>query len=149
MFDMIQASSQEKSFMATSLAPLAKSKIKARAAVKNLSISELEKLISHLNAILKSEKQKEKTKADAAKKAKIAKIKALMAESGLSAADLKAGAKVGRRKKKAAPRRKAAPKYRLVIDGQEHLWSGRGRPPRVFKDYMDAGNSKESCAIKK
>jgi len=133
--------------MATaSLAPLVKSKIKARAAAKGLSVAELEKLVSNLSDILKSEKEKEKSKIESAKKARIAKIKALMEESGLKPDDLK-GVGRGRKKKKTAVRRKAAPKYRLVVDGQEHLWSGRGRPPRVFKAYMDAGNSKESCAI--
>jgi DNA-binding protein H-NS len=52
------------------------------------------------------------------------------------------------RKKTTAKKRKVAPKYRLVVDGQEYLWSGRGRAPKVFKDYMDSGKSKESCAIK-
>jgi DNA-binding protein H-NS len=137
--------------MATSLSPLAKSIMKARSAAKDLEIKELEKLIANLSAILKSEKEKQKSKEETARKAKIAKIKALMQESGLKPADIQ-GAGGGRKRKaksKAkAKGRKVAPKYRLVVDGQEHLWSGRGRPPRVFKDYLDAGNSKESCAIK-
>jgi DNA-binding protein H-NS len=132
------------------LASLVKSKLKVRAAVKGLSTQEIEKLISNLTDILKSEKQKEKTKAESAKKAKIAKIKALMQESGLKPSDIEAAAGVrrGRGKAKAKAKRKAAPRYRLVVDGQEHLWSGRGRPPKVFKAYMDSGKSKESCAIK-
>jgi DNA-binding protein H-NS len=133
-----------------SLAPLVKSKIKVRAAVKGLSVAEIEKLISNLTDVLKSEKKKETSKAEAVKNAKIAKIKALMEESGLKPSDIQS-ATVGRRgrgKAKAKAKRKAAPKYRLVVDGQEHLWSGRGRPPKVFKAYMDSGKSKESCAIK-
>jgi len=133
--------------MPASLAPLAKSKLKARSAAKGLSVAELEKVIANLSNVLKTEKEKEKSRADAAKKAKIAKIKALMDESGLKPDDLKTAGR-GRRKKKAARKKsKVQPKYRLVVDGDEHLWSGRGRPPRVFKEYMDAGNSKESCAI--
>lgn len=132
------------------LAPLAKSKMKARAAVKGLSSLEIEKIITNLSAVLKAEKQKEKSKEEAAKKAKIAKIKALMEESGLKASDIQSLAG-GRRKSKAKAKtkakRKAAPKYRLVVAGQEYLWSGRGRPPKVFKEYMDSGKSKESCAI--
>jgi DNA-binding protein H-NS len=131
--------------MPVSLAPLAKSKLKARSAAKSLSVAELEKVIANLTGVLKSEKEKEKNKVEAAKKAKIAKIQALMDESGLKPADLKG---VGRGRKKATRKKaKVPPKYRLVVDGTEHLWSGRGRPPKVFKDYMDAGNSKESCAI--
>ena len=133
--------------MATSLAPIAKSKLKARSAAKNLSIAELEKVIENLSGVLKAEREKEKTRTEAAKKAKIAKIKALMDESGLKPEDLKGARGKRGRKKKTAKRGKVPPKYRLVVDGQEYLWSGRGRPPRVFKEYMDAGNSKESCAI--
>jgi len=136
--------------MATpSLASLAKSKVKARAALKELNTAELEKLIANFSDILKSEKQREKSKAEAAKKAKIAKIKAMMDESGLKPADIQAATGKSKRKArgKAKAKRKAPAKYRLVVDGQEHLWSGRGRPPKVFKEYMDAGNSKESCAI--
>lgn len=130
------------------LAPLAKSKVKARGAVKGLSTAELDKLITNLSAILKSEKQKEKARTETAKKAKIAKIQALMKESGLKPSDIQGVGPGRRRKAKAKSRRKkAAPKYRLVVDGQEHLWSGRGRPPNVFRDYFDSGKSKESCAI--
>jgi DNA-binding protein H-NS len=133
--------------MPISLAPLAKSKLKARSAAKGLSAADLEKVISNLNGVLKAEKEKEKSKVEAAKKAKIAKIKALMDESGLKPDDLKAAGRGRGRAKAARKKTKVAPKYRLIIEGKEHLWSGRGRPPKVFKDYMDAGNSKESCAI--
>jgi DNA-binding protein H-NS len=134
--------------MPISLAPLAKSKLKARSAAKGLSVTELEKVVANLSGVLKQEKEKEVVRAEAAKKAKIAKIKALMDESGLKPDDLKGarGKKRGRRKA-AAKGAKVPPKYRLVVDGEEHLWTGRGRPPKVFKDYMDAGNTKESCAI--
>ncbi|MEO1081899.1 MAG: H-NS histone family protein [Pseudomonadota bacterium] len=132
--------------MPASLGPLAKSRLKARSAAKNLSIPELEKLISNLNAVLKTEKERAKTKAEASKKAKIAKIQALMSESGLKPSDLKLTGR-GRGRKKAVKKSKVAPKYRLVVEGVEYKWSGRGRPPRVFKEYMEAGNSKESCAI--
>lgn len=134
--------------MPVSLGPLAKSKLKARSAAKSLSVDELEKVIANLTGVLRQEKAKEATKAAAAKRAKIAKIQALMAESGLKPEDLK-GAGKGRGSKKAAAKKrgKVAPKYRLVVNGEEHLWTGRGRPPKVFKDYMDAGNTKESCAL--
>lgn len=134
--------------MPASLAPLAKSKLKARSAAKGLSVAELDKVIANLTNVLQTEKAKEKTKAESAKKAKIAKIKALMDESGLKPDDLKGtGRGRGRKKAKRKAKSKVPPKYRLVVDGVEYLWSGRGRPPKVFKDYMDAGNSKESCAI--
>lgn len=140
---------------AANLSPLVKSKMKVRAAVKGLSTQEIEKLIVNLSDVLKSEKQKESKKSETAKKAKIAKIKALMAESGLKPEDLKVPGKAAGKAKlrgrrpgaKVASKRKAAPKYRLVVDGIEHLWSGRGRPPKAFKAYMDSGKNKENLAI--
>ena len=45
------------------------------------------------------------------------------------------------------PRASVAPKYRLVVNGEEYLWTGRGRTPKVFQEYFDAGNSRESCEI--
>ncbi|MEO0435757.1 MAG: H-NS histone family protein [Pseudomonadota bacterium] len=135
--------------MASVLAPLVKSKMKARSAAKGLTASELEKVIGNLQQVLKSEVVREEAKAAAAKKAKIAKIRALMEESGLNASDLKpTRGRRGRKKSAVGKRTKVAPKYRLVVSGVEHLWTGRGRPPKVFKDYMDSGKSKESCAIK-
>jgi DNA-binding protein H-NS len=137
----------------SALAPMAKSKMKARSAAKGLTTEELEKLVANLSAILKSEKSREKVKTDAAKQARIAKIRALMDESGLKPSDIQSAVK-GRRKtskakskSKSKPKPKAAPKYRLVIKGQEYLWSGRGRPPTVFKTHFDSGKSRESCAI--
>ena len=135
--------------MASVLAPLVKSKLKARSAAKGLNADELKRVISNLQQVLKNEIAREEAKAAAAKKAKIAKIEALMEESGLSASDLKpTRGKRGRRKAATNKKTKVAPKYRLVVSGVEHLWTGRGRPPKVFKDYMDSGKSKESCAIK-
>ena len=49
--------------------------------------------------------------------------------------------------KKVGKRATVPPRYRLELDGQEHLWSGRGRTPKVFQAYFDAGNSRESCEI--
>ena len=133
---------------ASVLAPLAKSKMKARSAAKGLSSAELKRVITNLSQVLNTEVKKEEARAAAAKKTKIEKIRALMVEGGLSPADLK-GAPAKRGRRKAAKKSKIAPKYRLGVGGVEHLWTGRGRPPKVFKDYMDSGKSKESCAIKK
>lgn len=49
--------------------------------------------------------------------------------------------------KKSAKRTTVAPRYRLDIDGKEYLWSGRGRAPKIFQAYFDAGYSRESCEI--
>ncbi|MEQ9464665.1 MAG: H-NS histone family protein [Haliea sp.] len=129
----------------------AKSKAKTSAEARRLSIAELEKLIANLNASLATEKAKLKKKESQDRLATIQKVNDLLAESGLKPEDLKkAPRKAGAKRKASAKRAKKAripPRYRLEIDGREYLWSGRGRTPRVFREYFDAGNSRESCEI--
>ncbi|MDO8863814.1 H-NS histone family protein [Haliea sp. E1-2-M8] len=81
-------------------------------------------------------KAKINTKAKTKAKAKTPKAASKAAAKGKPAAAKKAG------KRATVP-----PRYRLELDGQEHLWSGRGRTPKVFQAYFDAGNSRESCEI--
>jgi DNA-binding protein H-NS len=130
-----------------------RSKTSLKADARKLAIDELEKLIKALNEVLQAEKAKAVKKEEAAREANIRKINKLLNDTGLDPADLKK-ARAGRKgKAKAKSKRKSGkrpavkPKYRLVVDGQEYLWSGRGRPPKVFKAHFDAGNSKEECLI--
>ena len=136
------------------LESLAKSKGQAKAEARRLEIAALEKLIASLSDVLASEKEKVKARQEVERLDKIKKINEMLAESGLKPEDLKkAAAPAGGRKKTGArrPGKKPAttvpPKYRLVVDGSEHLWTGRGRTPRVFADYFAAGNSRESVEI--
>ncbi|HKK23387.1 MAG TPA: H-NS histone family protein [Pseudohaliea sp.] len=126
------------------------SKTKLKADARKLAIDELEKLIKALNEVLAAEKAKAAKREEAARVANIRKINKLLAETGLDPEDLKktkAGKRKAAAKGKAGKRAKVKPKYRLVVDGKEHLWSGRGRAPKVFQAHFDAGNSKESCLI--
>ena len=72
----------------------------------------------------------------------IAKVRALMAEYGLSVADL--SAKAG---PKAAPGRgrKVAPKFRDKATGQ--TWSGRGLQPNWLKAALGAGRKLDDFRI--
>lgn len=129
-----------------------KSKAKAKAEAKRLALHEVDKLIGVLQAVKSELEQKEAEKAEKEKIANIEKIQALLAQSGLTPEDLGITPKRGRKKaakSKVAtkPRGSVAPKYRLVVNGEEYLWTGRGRTPKVFQDYFDAGNSRESCEI--
>ena len=132
---------------------LAKSRVKAKAAANKLEISVLKKLIESLNIALEAQEKRAKEKAEREKQNKIRKINQLLAESGLSLADLQQTAPKRRRRRtkqrRAGKRRKVAPKYSLVVDGKEHLWSGRGRAPLVFADYFAGGGSRESVEISK
>ena len=137
--------------MSSVLEELAKSRVKAKAAAKKMEISALRKLIQSLTTALEAEEKRLKEKETKDRHKKIQKINQLLEENGLKVSDLKS---VGysTRKKTTKPRGgkrgSVPPKYRLVVDGIEHLWSGRGRTPLIFADHFDKGNSRESVEIK-
>ena len=136
--------------MSSVLEELAQSRVKAKAAAKKLEISALKKLIQSLNIALETEEKKIKDKEEKDRLNKINKINQLMAESGLKVSDLK-NASVSKRKttkRGDGKRGPVAAKYKLVVDGVEHLWSGRGRTPLVFASHFDKGNSRASVEIK-
>jgi DNA-binding protein H-NS len=130
------------------LKPLVESRRALRSAANGLSLKELETLVTSLQALLKSEKEKADRKAEAEKKAQIEKISKLMAEAGIKPSELKGGRTAkGKKRAKRKSAGKVPPKYRIVVDGKEHLWTGRGRTPKVFEEYFSAGNSRESALI--
>jgi|GEM_PF-150331 len=156
----------------SALAPFVKSTTMTRAEARKLPVDDLEKLIASLSRTLSSEKSKLEKKQAQERTATIRKVNALLAENGLQPKDLKKSSTKPKRKAKAKvptnPKAKTAaaatkgkrtavkngrkpssvpPRYRLEFGGEEHLWSGRGRPPKVFKAYFDDGNSRESCEI--
>ena len=135
--------------MSSLLEDLAKSRVKAKAAAKKLEISALKKLIQSLTIALEAEEKRIKEKEEKERLNKIQKINQLLAESGLKVADLKQSSVSKRKpaKRKGGKRGPVAPKYKIVVDGVEHLWSGRGRTPLVFAQYFEKGNSRESVEI--
>lgn len=112
---------------------------------QELSVSDLEKVISDLTIIAEDKKAEEEAVAAAekAKADKIEEIRKSMQEAGVDINDLMA--LVGE-----APvaKKKVAAKYRIVDDeGNEHEWSGRGRTPLAFQAYFEKGFTKEDCLI--
>ena len=77
----------------------------------------------------------------AAKAGNVAKVKALMADLEVSAADL------GRKPERATngKHRAAAPMYRNDITGE--TWSGRGKTARWLRDAIAAGRDKAEFRI--
>jgi DNA-binding protein H-NS len=74
------------------------------------------------------------------RQAAISQVKALMAEHGLTMADL------GARSKTAKPAgNKVAPKYRNAATGE--TWTGRGLQPRWLKAALDSGKKLADFAI--
>ncbi len=111
---------------------------------QELSIDELTKIITDLTDILEEHQtvEKERSEAEQLKAEKIEAIRKAMEDSGIGFEDLKELVP-------ATPKKKVEAKYRVIVDGVTHEWSGRGRTPVVFQQYFDDNNvTKESCLIK-
>ena len=116
---------------------------------KDFYIDELEKFSLNLNIIIEQRKEQELKRKEKNKEKiqKIENIKLLLAEQGLSINDLVADP-LHQAQKPIKAKTKLPPKYRLVdLDGTTHEWTGRGLPPKSFKQYFDRGHAKESCLI--
>ena len=143
------------------LQSIAKSKATANRLAKSLDTGDLKKAIDHLQAALVIAKKREAKRAANKQAADLKKLKAIMAKMGLSAADVKklmatpangkAASRKTRAKRKTGPRKgkKVAPKYQLKVGKEIHKWTGRGRMPLVFKDFIEKGGSLDKCLIKK
>ena len=75
----------------------------------------------------------------------IAEVKSMIAEYGLSAADLGFGGRANAVSRARDGRGTAAPKYRDPVSGS--TWSGRGRKPRWLEDAIKAGHSADRFLI--
>ncbi|WP_018983981.1 H-NS histone family protein [Salinimonas chungwhensis] len=119
---------------------------KLQAATNELTVEQLEDIRTKLENII--EKRREKAAAQEAEKAeknnKIESVLALLQEEGLSLDDLTDSNKPSKNTGKKRPI-----KYRLVDEqGKEHLWTGIGRMPKVYKQALDNGNQLEEYEIK-
>ena len=128
---------------------LATNRNSLKSLTKDFYIDELEKLASNLNIIIEQRKEKE-LKLKEKNKEKIQKInniKLLLVEQGLNINDL-INDPISQFYKPVKEKIKVLPKYRLTdLDGVDHEWTGRGLPPKVFKQHFDRGHTKESCLI--
>lgn len=102
-------------------------------------MAKLQELLARKEAL---EREIEQTKREERAEA-IAKVRSLMAEHGLTLADL-SGAKPTR-KPVAAPAGKVAAKYRDQATG--NTWSGRGLQPNWLKAALAAGRSLDDFKI--
>ncbi len=120
---------------------------KLQAATKDLSIEQLKDVSTKLDNIV--DKRREKAAAQeieqAEKKSKIESVLALLQEEGLSLDDLAENDKLTKSKNTG---KKRPVKYRLIDeDGKEHLWTGIGRMPKVYKQALDSRHQLEEYEI--
>ena len=147
------------------VAKIAKSKAAANRVAKSLTYSQLKGAIGNLQSALKTAEAREVEKNNKRRAANIKKLASMMAEMGLSPSDIargtagkgqkagakkpKAGVKTAAKKSKVGPKKgtKVAPKYKITNDGKTHKWTGRGRMPLVFKDFIEQGGALDKCLI--
>lgn len=101
---------------------------------QELSVADIEKVLTDLSDILEERKEEEaRLAAEESKRIeKIEQIRQAMKEAGIDLSDLSDLAD-------AAPKKTVKAKYYIVDDqGQRHEWSGRGRTPVVFAEYMES-----------
>lgn len=72
------------------------------------------------------------------------KVRALMSEHGLTAADFVGSAGRATKSAESGPAKKVAAKYRDPVSGK--TWSGRGLKPVWFRDALGAGKTAEELA---
>ena len=133
-----------------SLESISRSKAAANSAVKSLTVEQIERAIANLSAAAKIAQQRDALKAQRKKEVAVKKLKSMMNELGISADDIAGAVKAKSTKRRSTgPKKgkKVAPKYQITVNGVAHQWTGRGRTPVVFKDYVAQGGALEDCLI--
>ena len=135
---------------ALALKSIAKSKAAANRAVKSLDIQQIERALANLSAAAEIIKERESIRAQRKKEMAVKKLKSMMDELGISAADITESSKPktnGKRVTGPKKGNKVAPKYQITVDGVTHKWTGRGRTPVVFRSHVKNGGSLDDCLI--
>lgn len=104
--------------------------------------------MSSLQELLAQRAEIEKKIADVQREARadaIAKVRAMMAEFGLTAADIAGKAPAVRAAGSGKPTGKVAAKYRNAATGES--WTGRGLQPKWLKAALAAGAKIEDFAL--
>ena len=120
-----------------------------KAAVKELSVSELEEVQKKLEKVIsdRREEEAELQKLEAEKQRKIEELRQAMAAAGIDASELVDGEV----KSASKPKRKRAPKpakYAIVdANGERKTWTGQGRMPNALKDALAKGKKLEDYLI--
>ncbi|MBN6709691.1 H-NS histone family protein [Haemophilus haemoglobinophilus] len=120
-----------------------------RAAAKELTLEELENVLEKLQSIVNEQRQmlEENQRKEQERLDRIAKYKELLAQDGLTLADLAdtPSATTKRPRKKMEPRKA---KYQYIDqNGQVKTWTGQGRTPLALQAELNAGKTLADFAI--
>lgn len=140
--------------MKKTLASMALSTSEVHRAAKMLTAPQLKRLISNLNRALEKKESEHRAK-------KLKEVAQVINEIGASEAELRdliESPKKTAKAKQVGPKRtksrgvkkgtKIPKKYQLREGNKVHKWTGRGRMPLVFKNYIESGGCLSECLIK-
>lgn len=132
-----------------SIASIAKSKVAANRALKSLTIEQVERAIANLSVATETARAREAERAEKKKAIAVKKLKTMMDEMGISAADITGSDSAPAVSTRKARKKlgKVPAKYSITVDGETHQWTGRGRTPVVFRNYVEQGGSLGDCLI--
>ncbi|MGQ4276075.1 H-NS family nucleoid-associated regulatory protein [Pseudidiomarina sp. E22-M8] len=120
-----------------------------KAAVKELSIAELESVQTKLAKVIddRREEEAEFKQLEAEKNKKIQELRKAMDDAGIGVNDLVDGPLASTKKqRKRAPK---PPKYAISdANGQRVTWTGQGRMPNALKDALAKGHNLDKYLIK-
>ena len=135
---------------AQALQTIARSKAAANRAIKGLDVKQVERALENLAAAAKASKEREAQRTQRKKEDAVKKLKSMMDELGISAEDIvtpKKSASAGKKTTGPKKGKKVAPKYQITVGGENYKWTGRGRTPVVFQNYVAQGGSLDDCLI--
>ncbi|CAB0149775.1 DNA-binding protein H-NS [Pseudidiomarina piscicola] len=119
-----------------------------KAAVKELSINELEIVQRKLTKVIddRREEEAELKQQEAEKQKKIQELRKAMDDAGIGVNDLVDGPLPNTKKqRKRAPK---PPKYAIIgANGQRITWTGQGRMPNALKEALAQGDKLEKYLI--
>ena len=140
------------------LLTIASSKTAARKLARELSIEQLRQALDNLEAAYDFLKERDASLRAAAREKTLKRVKSVIDQAGLSSEELsaifaeaptnKTVSATGNKKRGVRRRKKIPPKYEIKTGTETCKWTGRGRMPLRFKEFIEQGGSLEKCLIK-
>lgn len=121
-----------------------------KAALKVLPLAEAQLIKEKVAAAVAQleEEAQDEIRAEEERKAKIQEVIAKAKELGISVSELAGNATGTTKPKGKRATSVVAAKYEWFIDGERHIWSGRGRMPVELRNRVEQGTALDSFLIK-
>lgn len=117
-----------------------------RAGAREVTLADMELILEKVTTVVEEKRELEvgNIAEQARKQERLNEFLELMAADGISPSDLMGQAVATAPKK---PRKKTAPKYEWIEDGERKTWTGQGRKPKYIQKSLEQGMEIEQFAI--